>query len=191
MGGHYNLEQYCASKAHRARMTAQQAPKITTYFSQQPKITSQKASAPHFPALQSRVLPQGKTQSTVLDAGSEMSPSTSIMARSNKITELRLIAARLPLSIPEASPKARLAPFATKPIFNPAVNFWEESGDSVLNNLIGYGQKDSEIEKIIQWGAYGIDGLLNWIEAVCIEGGVSEVLLEGKLETLGRVLQKL
>ena len=136
--GHHNLEQHRLSKAHRDRMVSQKTPKITSFFSPRPS-TSQRT--PHVHSLQNQVQSEGPSDTILVISDSDTEPDISLTkSKSTRIAELRQIAARLPLSIPEASHDDRLAAFAIMPIFEPAVDFWEEEGDS-------YTQQSNRIRK--------------------------------------------
>jgi hypothetical protein len=197
-GGNGNLAEHKKSKDHAAQMDARKIPKITSFF--KTRVPEPRSSAPQPPRLQKQTLNEASVRAVgspkLIDAA--MAPVRPSVCRPNHaacpkmIFELRTLAARLPNSIPEGTLGDKLAPFAQRPYIGPNVEtFWEEVADPILNNLIGYGQTDEVIKKLIRRGELGLDGLCNWLEFILTEAGVNETLLEMKVDRLSNAIRSL
>lgn len=105
--------------------------------------------------------------------------------------ELKLAAKELPLDVPLASETDELAVFAVPLQVAPAdiPDLWETTVDPMLNRLVGFGRTSIDIEDCIRRGAFGMDGLCNWLEAAVLKYGIDVTLLEGKIRRILTAVQ--
>lgn len=61
--------------------------------------------------------------------------------------------------------------------------------DPLLNNFLGYGIETNVLSARIRRGPMGIDGLCQWLDICVKELGISEALLEGKVERLIKAVE--
>ena len=100
----------------------------------------------------------------------------------------------LPASVPEASEFNRLAVFggSLKEFDDPSLDadeLWEMTLNSVLKSTLGWGN-EGNMDNIICYGKWGLDGLVNFVTYFVEEWGVSGGLFEGKLTNLMMALKK-
>ncbi|RXW21059.1 hypothetical protein EST38_g4790 [Candolleomyces aberdarensis] len=146
---------------------------IQSSFASEP-ITSQNLSQPYVP--------------TEIQAA-EANPALDLVSRLWNLVQ------RLPSSVPEASEDDALAIFAGDPqALNNATSasedLWEEVINGMLKHSLGWGT-ETDIKNIIQRGARGVEGLLNFVEYFVESRGVNEALFEGKLTHLMDEMDKL
>ncbi|KAG6848307.1 hypothetical protein H0H93_001364, partial [Arthromyces matolae] len=135
--------------------------------------------------------------STVASVGI-LHPSSSIAPQNNVpavISKLRSLTARLPATIPNATPSDDLAIFGCDPVTfdNPDLlpdEIWEDSLNKTLKSVLGWS-REKDLTQVIRQGPLGMDGLLSFVEYFVVTRGVSEVLFEAKLEYLIETLQAL
>ncbi len=92
----------------------------------------------------------------------------------------------LPDNVPMAGPDDLLAVFSGNPESihdDPSVatqDLWEE----ILNQKmhIFFGKTDTNLESLIQWGQYGIEGFVNFVTYFVEKRGVNPVLFDSQVQ---------
>ena len=180
-GGERNLDEHRKSAGHQNAMVIKKKPTILKFFA--PREPPIRSSAPVPPKLQTGFL-NVNAQKRVSDISSNI-----LLDRTTAgLTTLRSLIKKLPSSIPEGSPDNLFATFSMLPDIDDPDEFWENGGDKLLNNIIGYEMTAEDIVPNVCKGKYGIDCLVDWIEYV-MSRGISEALLEGKITRLVKALQ--
>ena len=158
------------------------------------------SNAPQPPSLQNLKLTHSQ-EGTVLEGEASKSaifaPSAPpevlpVISDPVMIASVRSLASQLPMSIPEGFLGEPLAPFSEKPFIDKdSDDFWETCGDRMSSSVLGWGTPSTQVASIIRRGKFGIDGLIEWIKYVIVEGVVDEVLVEGKLSCLADAITHL
>ena len=182
-----------AATASNARHAAQNAVKITSFFSKAtgrvPKPTSSTtglmARTPFSPPLLPRSsldqLDQPGNQ-TAWSAGDQPSahPDPHAIAL---LDSLDLATQDLPLHILEAGDEDRITQVVLGGGPDDAADAWEFL-DRRLNGLLGYSVSVDEVAGLVRRGPYGVKGLAGYIWGFVIDYGIPGALLEGKVDIL-------
>lgn len=70
-----------------------------------------------------------------------------------------------------------------------AAELWETKLNNVLKSTLGWGT-EGNMDEIIHWGKWGLDGLVEFATYFVEEWGVSRDLFEGKLSNLVMALEE-
>ncbi|KAF9536471.1 hypothetical protein CPC08DRAFT_771554, partial [Agrocybe pediades] len=170
-GGEGNWAIHLQSKAHKNNLTKNAPPVdsasatsskkvLTSYFTKKP---AERTSA---------IIP-----STVSSPPNRQTPSP--------LSLLKQVISTLPDTVQTATPNDYLARYASNPRdeLDDDSDVWEMA-DHALNVSFGFGKTAEEISSYVRRGQYGMDAVFQWMERLVKELGVSEALLEGKVERI-------
>lgn len=116
-----------------------------------------------------------------------ISPLPEPHASTSPFAALRAAASRLPLSVPLAQSTDTIVKFSGDPSIEFETGQFDsvwEMADPQLNAVLGKSVTDVRVADFIKRGPMGVDGLIDWMEALVNRLGVDVELLEGKMGRL-------
>lgn len=121
-----------------------------------------------------------------------ISPLPTPHAATSPFAVLRAAASRLPLSVPLAQSSDMIIKFSGDPAAEFETGNYDsawEMADPMLNAILGKSVTDVTIADFIRRGVMGVNGLIDWMEALVNRLGVDVQLLEGKMGRLKAAME--